>query len=200
LAFLCATKQPIHKNHFLQNQDNPRAYRIYPWSHSAFDGIRVGARPPVAGVAAPHERIRITNWSTRRRKSGDCYHLHDQQIDRFIMAADSALGARQPAALDDIASARNQFHQLCAVSCLACSRSVLAGFGFSALRFIVAVSIGLVFVLAFDLDVALDICGGSADEGEAMADAPSGACSAILLDRIHIIARALNQGRPSRLP
>jgi hypothetical protein len=102
--------------------------------------------------------------------------------------------------LNDIASARNQFHQLCGVSCLACSRSVFAGFGFSALRFIVAVITGLVFVLAFDLDVAPDICCGSADKGEAMADAPSGACSAILLDRINIIARALNQGRPSRLP
>ena len=117
-----------------------------------------------------------------------------------LCAADCALGARQRAASHDIASAWNQFHQLCGASCLACSRSVLAGFGFSALRFIVAVSIGLILVLAFDLDVAPVVCGGFADEGEAMADAPSGACSAILLDRINIIARAFNQGRPSRPP
>jgi hypothetical protein len=95
---------------------------------------------------------------------------------------------------------RRHFRQVSGVSCFARSRFVFAGFGFSALRFIVAVITGLAFVVALDLDIGPDGCGSSSDEEEAMAGAPSGACSAILLDRIKTITRALNQGRPSRRP
>jgi hypothetical protein len=76
----------------------------------------------------------------------------------------------------------------------------LACFGFSALRFMVAVITVLALVLALDLDVVPDTCGGSGDEAEAIAGALLGACSAIRLDRIKVIARAFNQGRPSGQP
>jgi hypothetical protein len=76
----------------------------------------------------------------------------------------------------------------------------LGCFGFSALRFIVAVITVLAFVLVLDLDVMPETCGGSGDEAEVIASALLGACSAILLDRIKVIARAFNQGRSSRQP
>jgi hypothetical protein len=54
--------------------------------------------------------------------------------------------------------------------------------------------------LALDLYIAPDTCGGSADEGEAVATAFFGACSAIFLDRIKVIAQPFNQERPLGQP
>jgi hypothetical protein len=61
---------------------------------------------------------------------------------------------------------------------LACEFA-FAGFGFSALRFIVAVIV-LGFVV-FDPDVVPGTFCDAADEGEGVVDARFGGCSAILL-------------------
>jgi hypothetical protein len=125
------------------------------------------------------------------------------QVDKAFGAVFRTLRlhSRQLIVLDHIALApRRCFHQVCAVSCTACSGLVFAGFGLSALRFIVAVITVLAFVLALDLDVVPDTCGGSADEAEAIANALFGTCSGILPDRIKAIARAFNRGRPSGQP
>jgi hypothetical protein len=89
--------------------------------------------------------------------------------------------------------------QVCGASRPACGKVIFAGFGFSALRFIVAVITVLAVVLILDLDIAFDTRVGSVDEGEVIAGARC-ACSAILLDRMKIIAQAFNQGKPSRQP
>jgi hypothetical protein len=86
------------------------------------------------------------------------------------------------------------------VSCFACGALVLADFGFSALRFIVAVIAVLAFALVLDLDVVPAACGDSADDGAALAGACFGPCSAALLEWIKIIAAALNGRTPSRKP
>jgi hypothetical protein len=94
-----------------------------------------------------------------------------------------------------------RFRQVCGVFCpAACSKVVFACFGFSALRFMVAVITVLDFALAF-VDTASDTRGRSAGEAEATASALRGASSAVFLDWIKTIAwAALNRGGPSRQP